>query len=149
MRHIPWYFHIQTYQQEWCQLCIIIYHISIKIPHNLRQLYFSPPPPLMTEYVTTDRVQCSLGSGGHEKSYDCVEPWFPNKYYMTRMMYPASADLSENHQSSRDASLMSPPPASNKAPPSPTSENHFSGHQKLVSSKMSFPIYYYFLLLIS
>ena len=34
----------RTYQQKWCQLCFIIYPLFILLPHNLRQLPFSPPP---------------------------------------------------------------------------------------------------------
>ena len=37
----------QAHQKEWCQLCLIIYHIFVLFPHNLDQIPFLPPhlPP--------------------------------------------------------------------------------------------------------
>ena len=56
---------LRAHQQEWCQLRLITYPLSITPPHNLRQLPFSPPiplpPPPPTEY------DGPLGPGGHAR----------------------------------------------------------------------------------
>ena len=36
----------RTHQQKWRQPCFILYILFVLLPHNLRQLPFSPPPPL-------------------------------------------------------------------------------------------------------
>ena len=70
-------------------LSINLSYIFITLPHNLRQLPFSPPPPPPppTEYAAP------LVSGGHAKSYNRVTPWPPNKSYTNMMTYLAAADF--------------------------------------------------------
>ena len=46
------------HQQEWCQLCLIIYPLFITLTHNLRQLPFSPPPPPLTDYAAPLVREC-------------------------------------------------------------------------------------------
>ena len=99
-----WYC-LYVHQQEWCQLRLIIYPIFITLPHNLRQLPFSSPPP--AEYASTnDRLRRPLSSGGHVKSYDCVAPRLPNEAGMTMTTYPTTADLSANHHASGEVSVL-------------------------------------------
>ena len=97
---------LRAHEQEWCQLHLIVYSLFILLPHYLRQLPFSPPPP--PEYATTDRVRLPLGPGGHAKAYDRVAPQPLNKADTTMTMYPAAADPSANHRASGDASVIAP-----------------------------------------
>ena len=43
---------LRTHQHEWCQICLILYPLFIKIPQNLLQTPFSPPSSPPTEYDT-------------------------------------------------------------------------------------------------
>ena len=73
------YYWLGAYQQECCQHFLIIYSLFITLPHNLRQLPFSPPPPPQIECAAPDRVPLHhrivhgiLGSCWHAKAYDHV-----------------------------------------------------------------------------
>ena len=68
-----WALVLRGHQREWFQLCLIIYLLFIKIPHNLCQLIFSPPPLPPTEYAT------HFGLLGHTKAYNCVTLWPPTR----------------------------------------------------------------------
>ena len=50
-----------THQQKWRHLCFILYPLFILLPHNLRQLPFSPPPPLEHTAAILDRMSVPPG----------------------------------------------------------------------------------------
>ena len=51
----------RTHQQKWRHLCFILYPLFILLPHNLRQLPFSPPPPLEHTAAILDRMSVPPG----------------------------------------------------------------------------------------
>ena len=79
----------------------ILNDLCTKLPHNFRQLPFSPPPPQPTECSTIDRVRRPLGLGGHVKSYEPVSPQSPNDDNTMTTTYPPAADLYVNHRTYR------------------------------------------------
>ena len=110
-----WYY-LRVHQEEWCQLCLIMYPLFITLAHNLHQLPFSPPPPPMPprECANTNRV-CL-----HQRQ-NMLSPWFgwscktiwphrpekpPNKADKKMTTYPAAAELSANHRASGDTSVL-------------------------------------------
>ena len=90
---------LRAHQQEWCQLCPIIYPLyALHLLTICTNSPFSPPPPLPTECAATNRVRTPLGLGGHAKSYDPISPQTPNEADTTMTTYPATDDLSINHR---------------------------------------------------
>ena len=56
-----WALVLYRHQQEWSQLCLILYTLFITLHHHLFQLPISPLTPPERQ---------PIGTGGHEKAYD-------------------------------------------------------------------------------
>ena len=102
-------------------LSYCLYPLFVLLPHNLHQLLPFLPLPL-PEYAVTDRV-CLYPRFG----WACKSIW-PHHHLIakeadtTMMTYPFTADLSANHCTSGDTSIILPHRLQQRPPPPPTLE---------------------------